>query len=49
MKWIKKNNESFQWIATFPSDTPFFDESIVDQYKKELKFNKSLLYLHKIQ
>ena len=25
MKWIKKNNEGYQWIATFPCDTPFFD------------------------
>ena len=47
MKWIKKNNKSFQWIATFPSDTPFFDESIVDLYKKELKLNKNLLYFIK--
>ena len=23
MKWIKKNNKQYQWIATFPSDTPF--------------------------
>ena len=47
MKWIKKNNKLYQWIATFPSDTPFFDESIIDQYKKELKTNKSLLYFIK--
>ena len=30
MKWIKKNNKKYNWISTFPSDTPFFT-------KKELK------------
>ena len=47
MKWIKKNNKLYQWIATFPSDTPFFDESIIDQYKKEIKLNDNLLYFVK--
>ena len=47
MKWIKRNNKLYQWIATFPSDTPFFDESIIDQYKKEIKLNNSLLYFIK--
>tara|TARA_Y100000992_G_scaffold205486_1_gene140461 strand:- start:2862 stop:3470 length:609 start_codon:yes stop_codon:yes gene_type:complete len=31
MKWIKKYNKKFEWISSFPSDTPFFT-------KKELKF-----------
>ena len=31
MKWIKKNNKHYEWISTFPSDTPFFT-------KKELKY-----------
>ena len=47
MKWIKKNNKLYQWIATFPSDTPFFDESIIDQYKKRINLNDSLLYFIK--
>jgi len=47
MKWIKKNNQLYQWIATFPSDTPFFDESIIDKYKKEIKLNDNLLYFVK--
>jgi len=47
MKWIKNNNKVYQWVATFPSDTPFFDESIVDHYKNELKINESLLYFIK--
>ena len=24
MRWVKENKKSYQWIATFPSDTPFF-------------------------
>lgn len=44
MKWIKKNNKQYQWIATFPSDTPFFDISIIEKYKSRINLNKSLLY-----
>ena len=29
MKWIKKNKFSYNWIATFPCDTPFFNTSII--------------------
>ena len=47
MKWIKKNNEKYQWIATFPCDTPFFDTSIVDEYKKKINLNESSLYFVK--
>ena len=31
MEWIKKNNKNYNWIATFPCDTPFFDENLVDK------------------
>jgi len=44
MKWIKKNNKQYQWIATFPSDTPFFDTSIIEKYKSRISLNESLLY-----
>ena len=44
MKWIKKNNKQYQWIATFPSDTPFFDTSIIEKYKSIINLNESLLY-----
>jgi len=44
MKWIKKNNKQYEWIATFPSDTPFFDTSIVEKYKSRINLNESLLY-----
>ena len=47
MKWIKKNNEEYQWIATFPCDTPFFDTSIIEKYKSNINSNESLLYFIK--
>ena len=47
MKWIKKNNKQYQWVATFPSDTPFFDTSIIEKYKSKINSNESLLYFVK--
>ena len=29
MKWIKENQKDYQWIATFPVDTPFFKREIL--------------------
>ena len=47
MKWIKENQKSYQWVATFPSDTPFFETSIIEEYKKRIKLKDSLLYFIK--
>ena len=47
MKWIKKNNHSYNWIITFPCDTPFFNISIIDKFNKAAKLNDSLLYFAK--
>ena len=47
MKWIKKNNYSYNWIITFPCDTPFFNISIIDKFIKVSKLNDSLLYFAK--
>ena len=44
MKWIIKNNYSYEWIITFPCDTPFFNISIIDKFVKASKLNDSLLY-----
>ena len=44
MKWVKKNKKKYNWVATFPSDTPFFESSIIDEYKKRINKNDSLLY-----
>ena len=47
MKWIKKNSFSYNWIATFPCDTPFFNISIIEEFFKASKLNDNLLYFVK--
>jgi molybdopterin-guanine dinucleotide biosynthesis protein A len=47
MKWVKENQKPYQWIATFPSDTPFFEILIIEEYKKRIITNESLLYFVK--
>jgi len=47
MKWVKENKKSYEWIATFPSDTPFFETSIIEEYKKRIKISESSLYFVK--
>ena len=44
MKWVKDNQKKYKWVATFPSDTPFFDISIIEEYKKRININDSSLY-----
>ena len=47
MKWVKENQKQYKWVATFPSDTPFFEISIIDEYKKRININDSTLYFIK--
>jgi len=47
MKWVKENQKQYKWVATFPSDTPFFDISIIKEYKKRININDSSLYFIK--
>ena len=47
MKWIKSQSKQYKWIATFPSDTPFFDKSIIENYKEKINQKDSLLYFVK--
>ena len=55
MEWIKKHKKNYNWIATFPCDTPFFDENLVDKImncpknsSKKLFFLKSENRRHNI-
>ena len=43
MKWAKKNLKECSWIATFPCDTPFFPESIIEKFIEKSKIKESLL------
>jgi molybdenum cofactor guanylyltransferase len=47
MKWIEINKKKYKWIATFPSDTPFFNKSIISEFSKKVESNDSLLYFIK--
>ena len=47
MKWIKKNDYAYKWIATFPCDTPFFNTDIIDKFIEAAKLKDSLLYFIK--
>ena len=44
MKWIKKNNRSYKWISTFPSDTPFFKKKILNNFLEEIKDYEGKLF-----
>ena len=44
MKWIKKNNESYKWILTFPSDTPFFKKQHLNNFLEEIKGYEGQLF-----
>ena len=45
MDWVEKNKKNYKWIATFPCDTPFFDQKIIDKIKSGTKKNKNLFFL----
>ena len=47
MKWIKTNKRDYQWIATFPVDTPFFKRQILKDFIKNINFNESDLFFIK--
>ncbi len=49
MKWIKKNNYSYNWIATFPCDTPFFNISLINKFIEASTAEDSLLYFAKTE
>ena len=44
MKWAKDNLTNCSWIATFPCDTPFFPESIIESFIEESKKKESLIF-----
>jgi len=43
MKWAKENLSRCSWIATFPCDTPFFPESIIESFIEESEKKESLI------
>ena len=47
MKWIKKNNKKYNWISTFPIDTPFFSKKELKMFYEKIDINKSKLFFVK--
>ena len=46
MDWIEKNNKNYKWIATFPSDTPFFEYNLIKKLKDhQIKSSKKLFFI----
>jgi len=43
MKWAKENKPECLWVATFPCDTPFFPEIIIENFIQESKKKESLI------
>ena len=47
MKWVKKNNKNYKWIASFPCDTPFFDMKFISELKIKIKeTSEKLIFLN---
>ena len=44
MKWAKENLTKCSLIATFPCDTPFFPENIIEIFIEESKKKESLIF-----
>ena len=44
MKWAKDNLKDCSWIATFPCDTPFFPEKIIQEFIEKSKKKDSILF-----
>ncbi len=47
MKWIKDNHKKYQWIATFPSDTPFFKINVLNKFFDKVNEKESELFFMK--
>ena len=47
MKWVRKNNKNYKWIASFPCDTPFFDMKFISELKIKIEqTSKKLIFLN---
>ena len=47
MKCVKDNKKKYNWISTFPIDTPFFKKEHLSKFYKEINLNKSNLFFMK--
>ena len=47
MKWIKDNKKDYQWISTFPTDTPFFKNQILKDFHDKINLKNGKLFFIK--
>src|SRR5210317_832520 len=47
MKWVKDNNKDYQWISTFPTDTPFFKNQILKDFHDKINLKSGKLFFIK--
>ena len=47
MKWIKDKKKEYEWVSTFPSDTPFFTKKELKYFYKNIKISESKLFFIK--
>ena len=47
MKWAKDNNKDYQWISTFPTDTPFFKNQILKDFHDKINLKNGKLFFIK--
>jgi molybdopterin-guanine dinucleotide biosynthesis protein A len=47
MKWIKDQKKDYEWISTFPSDTPFFTNKELKIFYENIDIKKSKLFFIK--
>ena len=47
MKWAKEKNNKYEWISTFPVDTPFFKKEILQKFLSEINLEESKLFFIK--
>jgi molybdopterin-guanine dinucleotide biosynthesis protein A len=47
MKWVKNNKKNYQWISTFPADTPFFKKKILKDFLQSINLVESKLFFIK--
>ena len=47
MRWIVDNNKNYQWISTFPADTPFFTKQILKEFYEKIDINENKLIFMK--
>ena len=47
MEWVKNNDKNYEWIISFPCDTPFFEKEIIDKVINSQKSSDKKIFFLK--